>query len=599
MQGDDRKQQDAVQEQEEGFPCRKRSSACFLDEHQPPLKSPVSLRAGGKGEDAFSRHFESIVESARAKGTSYHSLDAAADSEATRPPSSERLSAGWEDTPPGRRAYLPPREEAILRGATERRRNDDDASRRATARHLARRLYRLDGFCQEDAAHRLSRNDFSRLLADEYLRLFDFSNLPLDRALRTFLKQVASLGEAEDDDRLLWHFSRRYFVCNPSCLANEDGVHALTRALVLLNADLHRPNVDERTSWPQFARTLDGLNDGRNFPKHLLKALYNSIKTQKLQWTLDEEELRKSFSELGDSLCDSSRSAKCGGGGDDDDTLAADETAPCGTPLYKNGFLVRKVHADSDGKRTPRGKRGWKTFYAILKGLILYLQKGEYRADKPLTDDDLKNAVSIHHSLAIRAADYSKRANVFYLRTADWRLFLFQAPNAEQMHSWITCINTVAASFSAPPLPPATAAAVASHKKFSRPLLPGNMSKLSQEEQLRSHEARLRCVSSELAELQSCPPGPKLKARELDQYQQRDQHLHFEKTRYETYVALLRSKVDGGGDDGDGQEADLEEEDDGDLQRAQSSPTLRDAPRAAGKARHDVQRHSYRQAVKK
>lgn len=23
----------------------------------------------------------------------------------------------------------------------------------------------------------------------------------------------------------------------------------------------------------------------------------------------------------------------------------------------------------------PRGKRGWKTFYAILKGLILYLQK--------------------------------------------------------------------------------------------------------------------------------------------------------------------------------------------------------------------------------
>lgn len=23
----------------------------------------------------------------------------------------------------------------------------------------------------------------------------------------------------------------------------------------------------------------------------------------------------------------------------------------------------------------PRGKRGWKTFYAVLKGLILYLQK--------------------------------------------------------------------------------------------------------------------------------------------------------------------------------------------------------------------------------
>ncbi len=48
--------------------------------------------------------------------------------------------------------------------------------------------------------------------------------------------------------------------------------------------------------------------------------------------------------------------------------------------------------------------------------------------------------------------------------------------NAEQMQSWITRINTVAALFSAPPLP----AAIGSQKKFSRPLLPGSASKLSQ-----------------------------------------------------------------------------------------------------------------------
>lgn len=48
--------------------------------------------------------------------------------------------------------------------------------------------------------------------------------------------------------------------------------------------------------------------------------------------------------------------------------------------------------------------------------------------------------------------------------------------NAEQMQSWITRINTVAAMFSAPPFP----AAIGSQKKFSRPLLPGTMSKLSE-----------------------------------------------------------------------------------------------------------------------
>ncbi|RXN08912.1 PH and SEC7 domain-containing 1-like protein [Labeo rohita] len=323
------------------------------------------------------------------------------------------------------------------------------------------------------------------------------------------------------------------------------------------------------------------------FITHL--ALYNSIKNEKLQWTIDEEELRKSFSELGEQRGESNSRVK---------QMASGFVPPSGALLYKTGFLVRKVHADCDGKRTPRGKRGWKTFYAVLKGLILYLQKGEYRPDKQLSDEDLKNAVSIHHSLAIRATDYSKRPNVFYLRTADWRVYLFQAPNAEQMQSWITRINTVAAMFSAPPLP----AAIGSQKKFSRPLLPGSASKLSQEEQVQAHEARFRSISTELAQLRSYPPDRK-------------------KTRYETYSMLLRAKQRCGDDDLSVFEAMLLEE--GALQRAQSSPTLQDssmtcstrdgasqsAAAAAqepsgngnnnGCSRGQGQRHSYRQAVRK
>ena len=67
----------------------------------------------------------------------------------------------------------------------------------------------------------------------------------------------------------------------------------------------------------------------------------------------DEEELRKSFSELGDSLCDStaSRSLKAEGSSGKPPT---EEAHPSGSLLYKNGFLVRKVHADSDGKRSTK-----------------------------------------------------------------------------------------------------------------------------------------------------------------------------------------------------------------------------------------------------
>lgn len=52
----------------------------------------------------------------------------------------------------------------------------------------------------------------------------------------------------------------------------------------------------------------------------------------------------------------------------------------------------------------------------------------------------------------------------------------FSCRNTEEMQSWITRINLVAAMFSAPPFP----AAIGSQKRFSRPLLPGSNTKLTQ-----------------------------------------------------------------------------------------------------------------------
>uniref|UniRef100_A0A672N627 Uncharacterized LOC107563050 n=1 Tax=Sinocyclocheilus grahami TaxID=75366 RepID=A0A672N627_SINGR len=471
------------------------------------------------------------------------------------------------------------------------------------AKRLAKRLYSLDGFKKSDVARHLSKNnDFSHMVAEEYLSYFNFSGMMVDQALRVFLREFALMGETQERERVLSHFSKKYLQCNPNTILNEDCVHTLTCALMLLNTDLHGHNIGKRMSCMQFISNLEGLNDGHNFPKDLLKALYNSIKNEKLQWTIDEEELRKSFSELDGRKDSTSHTMKrINSGGNPLISVAQQSSAQ----VYMNGFLVRKVHADPDGKKTPRGKRGWKTFYAILKGLILYLQKDEYRPNKQLSDEDLKNAVSIHHSLAMRAADYSKRPNVFYLRTADWRVFLFQALNAEQMQSWITRINTVAAMFSAPPFP----AAIGSQKKFSRPLLPGSNTKLPQEEQLKSHETRFRAISAELQELRSMPQDRKTKSRDQEEYKQREEYLDFEKTRYGTYAMLLRAKIRIGETDLGAFEARLF--DDGGLQRAHSSPTLpqdnshhastKESSRSSGSMRtkrSDRQRHSYRQAVK-
>lgn len=49
-----------------------------------------------------------------------------------------------------------------------------------------------------------------------------------------------------------------------------------------------------------------------------------------------------------------------------------------------------------------------------------------------------------------------------------------------------------------------------------------------QEEQVRSHEARFKTLSTELAELRSYTPDRKLKGRELEECRLRDEYLEFE-----------------------------------------------------------------------
>ncbi|XP_042645916.1 PH and SEC7 domain-containing protein 2 isoform X3 [Tyto alba] len=413
--------------------------------------------------------------------------------------------------------------EQLDQGSTDTLANGCRADSEA-AKRLAKRLYNLEGFKRCDVARQLGKNnEFSKLVAEEYLSFFDFTGLTLDKALRTFLKAFPLMGETQERERVLIHFSRRYCQCNPEESTSEDGIHTLTCALMLLNTDLHgHVNIGKKMSCQQFIANLDGLNDGKDFAKDLLKTLYNSIKNEKLEWAIDEDELRKSLSELVDDKFGASAKKV---------TRIVDSSNPfldipqaLNAVTYKHGVLTRKTHADMDGKRTPRGRRGWKKFYAVLKGTVLYLQKDEYKPDKDLSEVDLKNAIRVHHALATKASDYSKKSNVLKLKTADWRVFLFQAPSKEEMLSWILRINLVAAIFSAPAFP----AAICSMKKFCRPLLPSSMTKLCQ------------------------------------------------KSRYETYINLLCMKIKVGTDDLERIETSFfkVEADDIALRKTHSSPSL-------------------------
>ncbi|CAH0753155.1 unnamed protein product, partial [Bemisia tabaci] len=402
-----------------------------------------------------------------------------------------------------------------------------------SASRLAKRLFTLDGFKKSDVSRHLSKNnDFSRAVADEFLKYFNFEGDTLDVALRKFLKQFSLSGETQERERVLVHFSKRYLDCNPGAFKSQDAVHTLTCALMLLNSDLHGKIIGRKMTCSEFIENLAELNDdGENFPKDVLKASYHAIKNCSLEWAVDDE-------------VEDNGSMKGGVGltNDNCQIMASDKgffQSMSSTIEYKKGYVMRKCCVEPNGKRTPLGKRGWKMFYCTLRDFVLYLHKDEHGFRKTQLSDNLHNAIRIHHSLATKATDYRKKQHVFRLQTADQAEYLFQTSDSKELQSWVDTINFVCASFSAPPLP----GGCGSQKKFQRPLLPTTYTKLNLREQMLSHEETVMRLELELDKHTSHPPERGAKALTIQNYKEKNSYLHHELKRYSTYAWILRSKL--------------------------------------------------------
>ncbi|XP_044756583.1 PH and SEC7 domain-containing protein isoform X1 [Coccinella septempunctata] len=456
-----------------------------------------------------------------------------------------------------------------------------------SAIRLAKRLYSLDGFKKSDVSRHLSKNnDFSKAVAEEYLKYFDFENDTLDAALRKFLKQFSLTGETQERERVLVHFSKRYLFCNPGSFNSQDAVHTLTCAIMLLNTDLHGQNINRKMTCNEFIENLADLNEGKNFPREVLKQIYHSIKNYPLEWALDE--------------CTSPAQNK------------VHEHIPYGVnPFlevptnmsaveYKKGYVMRKCCFETNAKRSlccvflaPFHKRSWKMFYCTLRDLMLFLHKDENGFRKNEMSDNPHNAIRIHHALATRASDYIKKQYVFRLQTADQAEYLFQTSDSKELQSWIDTINFVCASFSAPPLE----AAVGSQKKFQRPLLPSSLTKYNLREQLRDHEERVTRLEAELDEHRRCQPEKGSKSLVIQNYKEKENYLNYEVKRYRTYAYILRIRI------GQYQEVtDLKENSIGELDEAMGVTLMDETsalvpPPIPDRMSPSTNRHSYRQAI--
>lgn len=156
-------------------------------------------------------------------------------------------------------------------------------------------------------------------LLKEFYSLFDFEGLRVDEALRILLKTFRLPGESQQIERIVENFADRYVKCQnyepqPENEAEEvnsagedeprdsikdsveiigedenervepdaDAVFVLSYSIILLNTDLHNPNIKAHMTIDDYKRNLRGVYNKKDFPAWYLEKIYQSIKDKEI-----------------------------------------------------------------------------------------------------------------------------------------------------------------------------------------------------------------------------------------------------------------------------------------------------------------------------
>ena len=115
-----------------------------------------------------------------------------------------------------------------------------------------------------------------------FIGLFNFDGIDVADAMRELCEAFRLPGEAQQISRITETFARTYFATSPPGIRSEDAVYVLAYSVIMLNTDLHNPQVTRRMSVTDYQRNLRGVNEGADFDAGYLAQLYDSIRRREI-----------------------------------------------------------------------------------------------------------------------------------------------------------------------------------------------------------------------------------------------------------------------------------------------------------------------------
>ncbi|XP_055538505.1 IQ motif and SEC7 domain-containing protein 3 isoform X2 [Wyeomyia smithii] len=132
------------------------------------------------------------------------------------------------------------------------------------------------------------QNPFNMAVLDCFAGELDLSGMQVDVALRKFQGYFRMPGEAQKIERLMEVFSARYCQCNSDIVArlrSHDTVFVLAFAIIMLNTDLHTPNLkpERRMRCDDFIKNLRGIDDCHDIDRDMLMGIYERVKANEFK----------------------------------------------------------------------------------------------------------------------------------------------------------------------------------------------------------------------------------------------------------------------------------------------------------------------------
>ncbi|KAG7772507.1 hypothetical protein KL930_005289 [Ogataea haglerorum] len=160
---------------------------------------------------------------------------------------------------------------------------------------VSRFLFEKSGRIDKKKLGELLAKPSNTELLKEFVKLLDFRNLRPDEALRMLLNNFRLPGEAQQIERIIEAFNERYIACQDSeaisptaedgdekVIPDQDSLLVLSFSIIMLNTDLHNPNVKKPMTLEDYQRNLRGCYKGKDFPEWYTEKIYHSIREKEI-----------------------------------------------------------------------------------------------------------------------------------------------------------------------------------------------------------------------------------------------------------------------------------------------------------------------------